>query len=167
MLLLMATCLFSNNAFAEAVEIDGIYYNLVTKAKQAEVTSNPNGYTGEINIPETVSYSGVTYNVTSIGENAFKECKGLTSVIIGNSVTSIGISAFRNCSGLTSVTIPNSVTRIGEYAFSDCSGLTSVTIPNSVTIIGSGAFEYCSSLTSITIPNSVTSIGSGAFEYCI
>ena len=105
-------------------------------------------------------------SVTSIGEDAFRGCTGLTSINIPNSVTSIGGSAFEDCRGLTSVTIPNSVTSIGSSAFEDCSGLTSVTIPNSVTSIGSYAFEGCSGLTSITIPNSVTSIGSRAFEGC-
>ena len=89
-------------------------------------------------------------SVTSIGEYAFENCSGLTSLTIPNSVTSIGYAAFENCSGLTSVTIPNSVTSIGEYAFENCSGLTSLTIPNSVTSIGYAAFENCSGLTSIT-----------------
>ena len=166
MLLLIATWLFSVNAFAEAVEIDGIYYNLVTKIKQAEVTKNPNKYTGTVNIPETVSYNDVTYSVTSIGNTAFYSCFGLTSVTIPNSVTSIGGAAFSSCSGLTSVTIPNSVTSIGGSAFYGCSGLTSVTIPNSVTSIGDYAFYSCSGLTSVTIPNSVTSIGDHAFYNC-
>ena len=126
MLLLVASCLFSINAFAEGVEIDGIYYNLVTKIKQAEVTKNPNKYTGTVNIPETVSYNDVTYSVTSIGNTAFYSCFGLTSVTIPNSVTSIGGAAFYNCSGLTSVTIANSVKSIGEYAFADCAELTDV-----------------------------------------
>ena len=52
---------------------------------------------------------------------------------IENSVTSIGDYAFYNCTGLTSITIPNSVTSIGSSAFSRCKGLTSITIPNSVT----------------------------------
>ena len=92
-------------------------------------------------------------------------CK--TSVIpIDGSVTSIGDWAFQNCSGLTSVTIPDSVTSIGEGAFYYCSGLTSVAIPNNVANIGDYAFNGCSGLTSVTIGNGVTSIGSYAFEVC-
>ena len=66
--------------------------------------------------------------------------------------TSIGNSAFEDCSGLTSVTIPDSVASIGSSAFSGCSGLTSITIPESVSSIEESAFKYCSGLTSITIP---------------
>ena len=79
---------------------------------------------------------------------------------------SIGNEAFYNCSGLTTVTIPDSVTSIGDYAFYNCSGLTSVKIPNSVTSIGNYAFEYCSGLTAVTIGNGVTSIESNAFYGC-
>ena len=76
----------------------------------------------------------------------------------------IGDSAFRECSGLTSVTIPNSVVIIEHYAFYQCTGLTSIDIPNSVTSIGNYAFYQCSNLSSITIPNSLTSIGLVAFD---
>ena len=104
-------------------------------------------------------------SVTSIGDEAFSGCTGLTSVTIGNSVTSIGQSAFAGCEGLTSITIPNSVTSIGGSAFIGCSGLTSVTIGNSVTSIGDYAFYRCSALTSVTInAESLESYGSGAFD---
>ena len=64
-------------------------------------------------------------------------------------MTIIGDYAFHDCRGLTSVTIPNSVTSIGSYAFYMCVGLTSVTIPNSVTSIGRSAFSRCFRLTEI------------------
>ena len=104
--------------------------------------------------------------VTSIGEWAFSYCSGLTSITIPDSVTSIGEWAYYNCSNLTSITIPDSVTSIGSSAFYDCSNLTSINIPGSVTIIERSVFHGCSGLTSITIPGSVTSIGDGAFSYC-
>ena len=157
-------------ASADPVEINGIWYNLVPKAKEAEVTRNPNvsdRYTGIVEIPASVTYNDIKYSVTSIGQNAFYECSGLTSITIPNSVTSIGNDAFYECSGLTSITIPNSVTSIGENVFYYCSGLTSVIIPNSVTCIGKWAFYACSGLTSVTIGSGVTSIGASAFEFCI
>ena len=99
------------------------------------------GFNNTVAIPNTV---------TTIGDNAFTYCTGLTSVTIPDSVTTIGDRAFSGCAGLTSVTIGNGVTTIGQYAFESCAGLTSVTIPNSVTTIGITAFGSCSSLTSIT-----------------
>ena len=117
---------------------------------------------GAITIPSEIDGKPVA----SIGNYAFEDCTGLTSITIPDSVTSIGNDAFLDCTGLTSITIPNSVTRIGNNAFNYCTGLTSITIPNSVTSIEDSAFKYCRGLTSITIPNSVTSIGYAAFEHC-
>ena len=97
-LLLFVMMLLPMVAMADPVEIDGIYYNLVSKAKQAEVTSKPSGlYFGSINIPSVVTYNGEEYSVTSIGDGTFANCSGLTSVTIPNSVTSIGDYAFQYC----------------------------------------------------------------------
>ena len=160
-------------ASAEDFAVDGIYYEITSSTtpytvavtyRGTYITSYSNEYTGSVTIPESVTYSGKTYRVTSIGNSAFRDCTGLTSVTIPESVTEIGGCAFWECSGLTSVTIPESVTEIDVCAFSGCTSLTSVTIPESVTSIGMSAFYKCTGLTSIEIPNSVTSIGSRAFD---
>ena len=104
--------------------------------------------------------------VTEIGNSAFSDCSGLTSITIPDGVTSIGYYAFGGCSNLKSITIPDGVTSIDYYAFYGCSGLTSITIPDGVTSIGNYAFHGCRGLTSITIPDGVTSIGNSAFYGC-
>ena len=146
---------------AEAATYD-IYTYAVSSDGTITITDCKESAKGAITIPSEIDGK----SVTSIGDSAFEDCTGLTSITISNSVTSIGYKAFYDCTGLTSITIPNSVTSIGYEAFKYCTGITSITIPNSVTSIGDGAFEKCTGLTSITIPNSVTSIGNGAFWGC-
>ena len=104
--------------------------------------------------------------VTSIGDNAFYCCEGLTSISIPNSVKNIGDNAFQGCTGLTTVNLSNSITKIGKNAFLACKGLTSINIPNSVINIDEYAFFACDNLKSITIPKSVTNIGYRAFNSC-
>ncbi len=116
----------------------------------------------EVVIPSAID--GVP--VTTIGDEAFKGCRRVTSITIPDGVTSIGVSAFYQCNSLTSITIPDSVTTIGDRAIFNCYNLTSITIPDSVTTIGYMAFSGCGSLTSLTIPDSVTMIGDYAFHYC-
>lgn len=98
------------SAWAYHFQVDGVYYNITSSVSPFTVcvTSGETRYTGEVSIPATVVYSGVTYSVTAI---------------LGSSSLS---AAFSNCRGLTSITIPSSVTTIGVYAFSGCSGLTSI-----------------------------------------
>lgn len=145
---------------AQTATVDGINYYLFSSDKRAIVTKST--VSGDIVIPEKITVDGVEYPVTSIGIEAFRDCKALTSVAMP-SVTGIGDNAFRSCSSLTSVDIP-SVTSIDDEAFACCSSLTSVAMP-SVTRIDSEAFWDCDSLTSVAMP-SVTSIGFQAFVSC-
>lgn len=160
----MAVLLCSISASAHDFEVDGIYYNITSSEDlTVEVTKGGNvnsaAYSGNITIPSSIEYNEVNYAVTKIGNNAFSNCTGLTSVTIPKSVTSIGNNAFPVCTGLTSITIPNSVINIGNRAFSGCTGLTGITIPNSVISIGY-AFSGCSNLTNITVENGNTTYDS-------
>ena len=120
---------------------------------------------GGLTIPATVTYGGVTYQVTTIGSSAFRNCSSLTSVDL-SSCTSIGERAFSSCSSLTSVGDLSSCTYIGDYAFYCCSSLTSVGNLSSCTSIGGHTFGYCSSLTSVGDLSSCISIGGCAFVGC-
>ena len=142
------------NQFGNIVELNysfeknGFYYK-ITGEGTVSVTykdSNYNTYSGNILIPETVTYYGVTYTVTAIDNVAFFGCTDLTSVTIPETVTSIGNTVFKNCTSLTSITIPNSVTSIGVYAFENCEGLTEVTLGSGLRSIGSYAFYGCTEL---------------------
>ena len=91
LLLTLLLSMMSTNTFAYDFEVDGIYYNLI-KGKAAEVTykdDNYKSYSGDVIIPEKVTYDEVEYPVESIGNSAFLGCSGLTSITISNSVTSI------------------------------------------------------------------------------
>jgi len=121
-------------------------------------TASVTGYSslsGAVTIPSIINDGTNTYNVTSIGDNAFMGNPSLSSVTIPSSVTIIGVSAFRLCTSLSSVTIPNSVTSIGDSAFYVCMSLSSVTIGSNVTSIGINAFKYCTNLNRVTFNETV------------
>ena len=167
LLLMMMMLPMMAGAFVGEAVVDGINYQIITKARTAEVRKLPEGkYVGVVVIPETIVYEGVECSVTGIGDQAFRDCSELASVVIPNSVTKIGNEAFQSCKSLILAYLPDGLTSIGDWAFSGCSGLTSLNIPNSVTAIGNYALEYCSGLASMTIPNGVTSIGEATFQSC-
>ena len=172
--LLLMCCV--GTAKAEEVTIDGIKYDVITKAKQATVIKNGGNYSGNIVIPSEITYNNVTCSVTSIGSGAFSGCSGLTSITIPNSVTSIESLTFFWCYYLTSIVVDPGNTKydsrdncnaiIETESNTLIAGCKNTIIPNSVTSIGDRAFSGCDYLTSITIPNSVTSIGDRAFSGC-
>lgn len=127
---------------AQTVTVDGINYSLNADTKTASVTKS--NVTGDIVIPEKITVDGVEYPVTSIGSNAFQDCKALTSVDMP-SVTSIGGDAFQSCSSLTSVDMPL-VTSISVWAFRD-SPIINLSLPATLTSIGNGCFTKTREIT--------------------
>ena len=157
----LEACFHENNTYP-------LVYSYNDDNHTATVTGRWEGVelTGELVIPETVMHNGETYTVTAIGEYAFYDCWGLTSVVLPNTLTSIYHGAFEYCGSLTSLNLGTSVTSIGSYAFHACTSLTSLDIPSTVTSIGEWAFYECGELTSVVFPNSLTSLGNWAFRAC-
>ena len=147
--LLFISALLSLAMNARYIEVDGIFYR--TEGLEAEVTSNPDKYYGEVIIPTTIKIDGIKYKVTSIGSLAFADCDCLTSVMITNNIKSIKEWAFKGCTNLSSIIISKEVQSIGDLAFADCKHLTSFNISSNVTSIGMGIFSGCSNLTSIIV----------------
>ena len=166
-------------------QIDGIYYNLNSIDKTAEVTyfvdinhggDNSSTYIGDIVIPTKVQYEGVEYSVESIGNSAFGGCKDLSSVSIPTSVTSIGAGAFYECFGLSSLTIHQYVTNVGIGVLQGCSGINSIVVESGNTkydsrnncnaIIETETNSLIAGCKNTIIPNSVTIIQRGAFDSC-
>ena len=180
--IIFITIFFAANIFnASAYDFSAVspsghtlYYNIVNG--HAEVVrpvdfGDYNNYAvGDVIIPATVTFNGVTYAVTALARGGqtgtFYACSGLTSVSIPSSVTTIGYGAFQSCTGLTSVVMSEGVTTIGIQAFNYCTNLSSITIPNSVLSIEGLAFRRCYSLNSIVIPCNVSSMGQNVFQEC-
>lgn len=135
--------------------------------KTVEYSKAPEDLSGNVVIPETVMIKGVTYTVTSVADNAFKNNKKIKKIVIGNNVKVIGENAFMGCSNLQSVTIGKNVTTIKARAFYKCTKLKKITIPSKVSKIGKQAFYGCKSLKSITIKTQklkTKNVGSKAFK---
>lgn len=132
---------------------------------------------GNLVIPDSVHYQGVSYPVVGIYRYTFLQCDGLTSVTLPGTLKGIGEGAFYGCDALSSVTVPSSMTLVGfssdvvapcgsgieRWTFGNCPQLSgNFTIPNGVTYIEESAFRN-TAITSVTFPSSLTYIGKFAF----
>ncbi len=149
--------LFAGKQAFSATEIGGIYYNF--ESNYAVVTSNPNKYVGQVEIPKSVTNNGTEYEVKRIEQKAFYNCDGVTAVTLPNTIVEIGSWAFAGC-GFSTFKIPTSVKSIGNYAFMCCDNLKSVLIPESVTSIGYQAFAYCRRVESLTMNAAISEFDS-------
>lgn len=152
--------------------IDGIYYVFDNTSRTASVTHqayyyhNEYAYSGNVTIPESVNYNGISYRVNKIGYDALAHCNGVTSINIPNGVTEIEHDAFKNCENLPSLSLPSNITSIEHGTCQYCQSLSSFVVPDNVTIIHDQAFQYCRSLNTLTIGKSIEKIEYEAFRGC-
>ena len=165
------------SAFEGKAEIDGINYYIITKGATAEVVFKSSGYKGDVVIPETIEYDGVTCTVSSIGDKAFYLETELNSVSIPKTVTKIGVMAFEDCSNMKEANIPSTVTSLGQRAFYRCESLETLKADDITAWcnmeIGQDAnpLPYVKhfivgdeEVTDLVIPETVSKIGSRAFH---
>ena len=163
-------------------EHEGIYYKL--QGDEVAVVNRDysyNSYHGTVSIPATVVHEGKTYQVTAIGDNAFRNCPQLEHVDLPNTIRTIGVNAFRNCNLLRDIFIGKNLTVIGESAFYECLSLKRVDIEDVAAYCRiefrdfySNPFVYEANMyhdgeqvSELVIPGSVEEIQESGFYYCV
>ena len=131
---------------------------------EVEVMSSPEDIAGAVTIPATVAYNGLQFAVKAIGERAFRERNGITSVTIEEGIESIYRWAFELCENNVSVTLPESVKRIAGAAFAYNTKLQTINLPEQLTDVEDWVFARSDALKSITLPEGLKSIRNNAFQ---
>ena len=175
--------------WAHDFEVNGIYYNILAdKTNEVEVTyygdaywSNDFKYSGSITIPATVTFNGITYKVTRIGNDACRECPSLELVTIPHSIKSMGNNAFYDCNNLIKTNFTGTVADWCSITFERYSAnpisssenlyingteLEHLEVPGTVDSISSLSFYRNNSLKSVKIADGVKGIGQRAFANC-
>lgn len=161
-----ATIAVSEAAEAEVTFVhDNITY-LITSEDNATVSiKDGTSFTGS-NLPDTVSYDGKAYRVTSIQLNAFQNCTDLNLTSLPEGITKIGSKAFQNCKSLNLTYLPENLASIGISAFYGCTSLALTSLPEKITELSSNVFNGCTNLALTSLPESLTSVNAKAFYNC-
>ncbi len=145
-------------------DTSGVVYKVVnsdSKNPTVEYKASTAVVGGNVKIKDTVKVLGVTYKVTSIASNAFKNNNKVTSVTLGKNVTSIGSSAFQKCSKLKTISLGKNVKKIGKNAFNNCKSLKTITIKSaklSIADVKKGAFSGIAKKVTIKVPKDCYSV---------
>ena len=102
--------------------------------------------------------------LTGIGKEAFEGC-GLTSIDLPPTLTTLGERAFKNCKGLTHVTLPDDCITVDKEAFRECSSLEEIDLGESLRFLGEHALRE-TAISTLVLPESVTEVGKKVTEKC-
>lgn len=190
----MPSCTKLNSGDSFNQTVGGVEYRfevIVSKMTYVRLfpAAGPSAVKGDVTIPSSAEYDGVTYTVTQIAERAFKDFTGITSVSLPKTLTIIEDEAFAGCTSLREIDTPQPLSKIGAYAFDGCRALEAFSLDASISELGKGAFrgcvsleelaftpsftaipdelcQGCVSLKSVELPATILSVGASAFEGC-
>ena len=137
-------CTVTVKEFSSGFEVGGLFYKTAEgySIDFVEVTGNPGGgkYSGDVVVPGTVEYDGITYTVKGVGNRAFEGCDDLRKVTISEGIYKIGAYAFYYCGNLERVILPSTLENIDDSnpVFEACSKLEIIT-----TAPREGQENYC------------------------
>ncbi|MEG0455389.1 MAG: leucine-rich repeat domain-containing protein, partial [Bacteroides sp.] len=149
----------------DSQEVSGFTYELLddyTLSVSWQGIVDPNS---DLVLPASASLAGVSYRVSTIAQNAFKNCTSLKSVVIPSSVTTVEDSAFKGCTQLSAVSLSEGITALNDSAFEN-NVLQKVILPKSLTTVGKYAFANNKTLTSVVALSTVNSVDSLALDGC-
>lgn len=157
------TCLACGGYVEEPFLITDILTFTIDGAGETYTVTDCNSdFSGNIEIPE--EFKGLP--VTGIGNDAFRDCTKVKSVIMPDSVTDVGASAFRNCAALEEIRISENVTKVLGATYFGCTNLLTVDLPDSIKRLDGYSFASCTKLKSVGIPDSITNIIETSFLNC-
>jgi len=164
------TKLNSGDSFNQLV--DGVEYKfevIVSKMTYVRVTPvyGPEVVRGDIKIPATAKYDGVTYMVTQIGRQAFKDYTGITSVELPATLSVIEREAFSGCTSLEEINTPQPLSVIEKYAFENCVNLEEFSLEASISTLEEGAFKNCVALEELEFTPTFSQIPVGLCQGCV
>lgn len=188
---IMSATVNATEQSSDTFTVNDITFEIISDSEVAIIDNSDNfpKYTGELKIPDNITYDSKNYCVTKIKANAFRNCMTITSVVFPETLSAIGDNAFEGCENLSEIDIPYDLKELGEYAFAstglttfhikswaiscipqsmfkECTRLETVTLHSNIRIIESSAFEGCVNLREIIIPSTLLSIESEAFKSC-
>ena len=180
-MLLLSTCGFAQSFYSTNTG-DTIWYTISNSS--ALISSPPSGsnkYSGDIVIPDTVSYNGRTYNVTGANHLAFALCNGLTAISLPNTLKNMYSNVFQGCTNLVKTNFRGTVKQWCDIVFNENGSnpvtfskklyindtlITNLHIPGNVSTVPQYAFYNDTALLDVIIDSGVTEIKARAFGNC-
>ncbi len=139
------------------------YYTYEVSDNKVTITGCDRSIEGNVVIPDKLG--GI--RVTAIGEKAFYNCSGITTVTIDDNIKSIGKAAFAHCYAISEVILPDCIEEMADETFNMCFNLAKVSLSKTnIKRIGAKAFAYCEFLETVTLPDTLETVGAEAFREC-